>query len=158
MQDKWIVLVFVVCIVVFAAVGKSKPKALAHRFIRRGLMTPRELEFFERLRGQLPDVLIHPQVAMSAVVDVKGGTRAGRNVFDKKVLDFVVCDRFGNVLYAIELDDKSHASASARRRDVVKDDVAKAAGLHLLRYSSIKTPAEQLRRDFEAVVGRDAAR
>lgn len=153
MQEKWILFGFIALLVVFVAGGKSKPKAAAHRFVQRGLMTPREFEFFERLRGHLSDVLIHPQVAMSAVIDVKGGNLASRNSFDKKVFDFVVCDRIGRVLYAIELDDRSHATEKARRRDTVKDDVAKAAGLRVVRYSSVKTTAEQLRQDFDTVVG-----
>lgn len=49
-------------------------------------------------------------------------------------VDFVICDyRTMNVLAAIELDDRSHARASRKRRDQFLDEALSAAGVPLLR-------------------------
>jgi very-short-patch-repair endonuclease len=116
-------------------------------------MTAREFEFFCALRGALPDAVIHSQVAMAALVDVVGGNRSSRNRFDRKIFDFVVCRADGHVLYVIELDDRSHRSNAARRRDSTKDEIAEAAGLRMVRYRSERTDAAVLRRDYEAMSG-----
>lgn len=119
------------------------------RYSLRSLMTAREREFIGLLRLALPDAEIHAQVAMGALVEVVSGGRAARNRFDRKVLDYVVCSSSGTVLYAIELDDRSHLSPEAKKRDAVKNEVCAAAGLRLVRYSSVHVHASVLRSDFE---------
>ncbi|MDQ7981947.1 DUF2726 domain-containing protein [Paraburkholderia sp. SARCC-3016] len=121
-------------------------------YVRRNFMTARELEFFGALRSALPEATIHSQVAMAALIDVKGGNRSSRNSFDRKIFDYVVCAANGFVLYVIELDDRSHSGDAGRRRDAVKDGIAKAAGLRVLRYQSVRTDSQVLRRDFDAMV------
>jgi very-short-patch-repair endonuclease len=152
-----IVLVFAV-LVAIAAAGKAGRGFWVGdvRYVQRRLMTDREFEFFGSLRRALPEAVIHCQVAMAALVDVNGGKRSARNSFDRKIFDFVVCRADGHVLYVIELDDRSHRSASALRRDAVKDEIARAAGLRLVRYGSVKTDAVVLRRDFEMMAAVDA--
>jgi very-short-patch-repair endonuclease len=114
-------------------------------------MTARELEFFRLLCTALPDATIHSQVAMAALVDVKGGNRSSRNAFDRKIFDYVVCRPDGSVLYVVELDDRSHSGDASRRRDAVKDEIAKSAGLRLVRYQSVRTDPQVLKRDFDAM-------
>jgi len=49
-------------------------------------------------------------------------------------VDFVLCDfRTTDVLAAIELEDRSHAKASRRRRGEFVDDALSAAGIPLVR-------------------------
>ena len=129
-------------------VSWAKPGG-AVRYSLRSLMTAREREFIRLLRLALPDAEIHAQVAMGALVEVVGGGRAARNRFDRKVLDYVVCSSAGVLLYAIELDDRSHLSESAKKRDAVKNEICAAAGLKLVRYSSVRVHASILRSDFE---------
>ena len=64
-------------------------------------------------------------------------------------MDYVVCSSAGVLLYAIELDDRSHLSESAKKRDAVKNEICAAAGLKLVRYSSVRVHASILRSDFE---------
>lgn len=153
-----LLLVLMVGVVVFLLIaGGAKERANSlkrddsKRYVRRQLMTAREFEFFGSLRAALPEAVIHSQVAMAALIDVEGGNRAARNSFDRKIFDFVVCRADGDVLYVIELDDKSHSSASARRRDSVKDSIAGAAGLRVVRYGSAITDSTVLRRDFDSL-------
>jgi hypothetical protein len=130
-------------------VFKRRPVVGSVKYVRRSLMTAREFEFFGALRDTLPDAVIHSQVAMAALVDVRGGSRSLRNTFDRKIFDFVVCRADGHVLYVVELDD--HRGEAARRRDSTKDEIALAAGLRIVRYQSVRTDAQNLRRDYDAM-------
>jgi very-short-patch-repair endonuclease len=132
--------------------GKRRLRPRAVSYVRRSLMTAREFEFFGVLRTVLPEAVIHSQVAMAALIDVKGGNRSLRNSFDRKIFDYVVCGSNGLVLYVVELDDKSHNGDASRRRDAVKDEIAKSVGLRVVRYQSVRTDARVLRRDYEAMV------
>jgi len=148
-----LVLIFLLMalVVLVASIRKGK-RELRPEYVRRELLTSREFEFFRRLRVALPTAVVHAQVAMSALIDVKGAGKAGRNRFDRKVFDFVICTDAGRVLYVVELDDRSHASAAARKRDRVKDEIAQAVGLRVIRYGSLNTSVEVLQRDFSAMV------
>ncbi|WP_224785791.1 DUF2726 domain-containing protein [Pandoraea fibrosis] len=115
-------------------------------------MTARERAFFVSLRSALPlGVEVYSQVSMGALVSVSQGSQSARNRFDRKIFDFVVCNASGDVLYAIELDDASHARSSAQRRDDVKNSVCAAANLPLIRYRSVRTDASALRADYDRI-------
>jgi very-short-patch-repair endonuclease len=150
-----VLMIGMVVFLLVAGGAKGKVKSLkdddSKRYVRRRLMTAREFEFFGSLRAALPEAVIHSQVAMAALIDVEGGKRAARNSFDRKIFDFVVCRADGDVLYVIELDDKSHGSANARRRDSVKDSIAGAVGLRVVRYRSASIDSAVLRRDFDSL-------
>ncbi|NLU77732.1 DUF2726 domain-containing protein [Micromonospora sp. HNM0581] len=52
-------------------------------------------------------------------------------------LDFIVCDLATRMPdFAVELDDPTHRTPDARRRDGMKDAICRAAGLELLRIES----------------------
>jgi len=48
-------------------------------------------------------------------------------------VDFVICDGRGRVIYAIELDGRSHMADEAKMVDGFKDAIFKHAGIPLLR-------------------------
>lgn len=50
--------------------------------------------------------------------------------------DFVVTDKASNVLFAVEFDGESHASADAERRDALKDELCERFRLPLLRLNA----------------------
>lgn len=105
--------------------------------------TDNEWDMYWRLVKALPDHVVMPQVAMSAVVDVKllvKNRYVWRNRIDRKVLDFVVCSRGGAVVAAIELDDKTHRKAERRKADKVKNRVMEDAGIRLIRWESANKP------------------
>lgn len=132
-----------------ARVSGGKPGS---PYFRRQLMTAREKEFLSVFRAAVPEAVVHSQVAMAALIDVRG-RRSARNRFDRKIFDFVICSHDADVLYVIELDDRSHLTDAARYRDSVKDDVAAGAGLPLVRYCSVRVPADVLRSDFQRLGG-----
>ncbi len=143
-------------VIVVAAVSRAlrgqRPGGADFLYARRQLMTEREVGFFHKLRQALPQSHLFAQVSMSAIVDVKRGGLAARGRFSQKYVDFVVCSPNCRVLYVIELDDRSHNSAAARKADAVKNEILLAAGIPIKRYSSVKTDAATLVQDFREAI------
>jgi hypothetical protein len=123
-------------------------------YLPRQMLTANELEFWDRLNAAVPELIVLPQVAMSALVDTRRGLTpkertAARNRFAQKRCDFVVAGppRL-EVLVLIELDDRTHEP----RRDERRDAITAAAGYRTLRYRSKAKPSvQQLRSDILAV-------
>lgn len=130
----------------------------------RGPQTDNEWDMYWRLVKALPEHVVMPQVAMSAIVDVKLMVKnryVWRNRIDRKVMDFVICIRGGEVLAAIELDDRTHRKTERRKADKVKNRVMVDAGIKLIRWESVNKPeAAEIRRlvlgeglSFGSIVG-----
>ncbi|EHP44184.1 hypothetical protein OR16_04372 [Cupriavidus basilensis OR16] len=118
-------------------------------------MTERELQFFRVLREALPQAQVFSQVSMSAIVETRSKGKEGqaaRARFSQKYVDYVICSPNCRVLYVIELDDRSHNSARAKKADATKDEILAKAGIPLRRYSSVKTEVATLAADFQQAV------
>ena len=106
-------------------------------------MTPNELEFFHWLQQALPEFSVFPQVSFAAILtdDGKLSKKARwsvRSRFDRKIADFVICDRGTvRVRALIELDDRTHKVSSDRQRDAI----TKAAGYQTFRFKSNQKPS-----------------
>lgn len=103
----------------------------------RPILTNRERKALIALEAALPQHRIFPQVAMGALIKVKGGLPAKKrasvhNSFAQKVVDFVAEDRQSGELLLIEVDDRTHDAAKDRRRDAITE----AAG-----YRTVRVPA-----------------
>jgi len=114
----------------------------------RALMTPNEIEFFERLVKAFPNYYIFPQAAMSGLLDAKTNdgkkVQGIRNSFNRYRTDFVVY-KDGKVLSIIELDDRTHKGRE--ESDAKKDSMLKKAGYKILRFQSTNKPSiEQLQK------------
>jgi hypothetical protein len=80
---------------------------------RKPLLTSNEAEFYRRLQRALPGHVVFPQVSFGALLTDDG--RLSRNArwsvrarFDRKIADFVICDRYTlNVVALVELDDST---------------------------------------------------
>jgi very-short-patch-repair endonuclease len=108
------------------------------------LLTPNETEFFHRLERALPFYRIFPQVAFAAFLtdDGKLSRQARwslRAHFDRKIADFVICDRASlRIVALIELDDRTHVTSADRQRDAI----TKAAGYRTFRFQSRQKPSQ----------------
>lgn len=147
-------LLLVVVVAVLAATMRAR-SGPAYKYSRRSLMTDRELQFFNVLRQALPQAQIFSQVSMSAIVEAQNKGKEGqaaRARFSQKYVDYVICSPNCRVLYVIELDDRSHNSARAKKADATKDEILANAGIPLKRYSSVKMDVSTLAADFQQVV------
>jgi hypothetical protein len=116
-------------------------------FVRRHLLTPTELIFFKRLRQAFPDVLVCPQVALAAIVDIPAQynhnrfKHVNRAPFSAKYADFAIVDPdTGEVHAIIELDDYSHDAAERQAEDAVRDAMLGEVGIPVHRFDARKMP------------------
>ena len=140
----------IVLIVIFAIVGivlgsanKGKPKGKRTTIKGKRIITMNEQPTFLRLREALPEHIVLAQVAFSAFMTASG--YATRNLFNRKVADFVVLDKQFNIVAIVELDDSSHKGKEDKDAD--RDALVAEAGFRVIRYK--RTPdLEQVRADF----------
>lgn len=111
---------------------------------RKPLMTENEKEFFHRLLRALPGHAVFPQVSFAAIITDDGKLArqkrwAVRSRFNRKVADFVVCERVTlSIIALVELDDRTHSATADRDRD----ELTKAAGYQTFRFRSKQKPSE----------------
>lgn len=126
-------------------------------YVRRDLMTPAELKFYQVLASAASGMVVAPQVAMSALMDVKSSrsnsgrqfsSPAIRGKISQKRLDFVVFDaESGKIHSVVELDDSTHQSAAAKARDAERDAMLTATGYRVIRVKvASKYDVESLRK------------
>ncbi len=114
------------------------------RIRRKPLLTGSEAEFFHRLQRALPAFHVFPQVSFAAFLTDDGKLArkaqwAVRAKFDRKIADFVICDRQTlKVVAVVELDDRMHSAQADRQRDAIM----KAAGYQTIRYQSRQKPSQ----------------
>lgn len=123
-----------------------------HPFLRHD-----ETELYHRLRQTLRFATVFPQVAMAAIVTEKGRNRVARNAFDRKYVDYLICDHLSlKPLYVIELDGASHRSKEAQKRDATKDRVFHSAGIPVVRYTEKDISSHIILRDYLRITGAPA--
>jgi len=102
--------------------------------------------------------VICPKVRLGDVLFIQKGTDAKlrqsvQNRIIQKHLDFLLLDsKTFKPVYAIELDDVSHRSAAAQKRDLVKDKALKDAGLQVIR---VPVQATYMLSDIEVAFGKN---
>jgi len=136
------VAILVIAPAVFLIIRGRKP--WLSRIRRKPLLTANEAEFFHRLQRALPGFYVFPQVSFAAFLTDDGQLSrnaqwAVRARFDRKIADFVVCERGSlKVVAVVELDDRTHDATADRQRD----SITKAAGYQTIRYQSRQKPSE----------------
>lgn len=118
-------------------------KPVHKRVTKKQLMTANEKEFFRRIVQGCPDYWVFSQVAMGAILKENNDVSPEdmwkvRGAFDKKICDFILCDKASlEPRVIIELDDATHV----RTKDAQRDLLTKAGGLPTLRYESKRKPS-----------------
>lgn len=144
-----VVLVLVAAIVIAALKKRNaiEPKETAETEApkRKRLLSQREEAMYNRLTSALPDSRILAQVSFGALLSAR--SRATRNSFDRKIADFVVCDKALQIMAVIELDDDSHKTKG--EEDKSRDSLLTNAGYRVIRYANVPD-IEQVQRDFPA--------
>lgn len=144
MNATWVLLaIILIAAVVIGELAKKQVSGSAERPKRRWPLTKNEAAMYHRLVQALPGKVIFAQVSFGALLTAR--SRAARNRFDRKVADFVVCDKALQVLAVIELDDSSHKGREFK--DAARDKLLLEAGYRVIRYPRIPN-VEKLRSDF----------
>ena len=110
-------------------------------YAAKHILTRREYRFYQLLRpeAEAHGCMVCPKVGVKdllAVTDTKNYMKYFHKIAQKHV-DFVICDHDLHVLFAVELDDSSHETKGARRRDHFKDKAFAAATIPLKRIRDI---------------------
>ncbi|WP_212511762.1 DUF2726 domain-containing protein [Acinetobacter seifertii] len=144
-----IVGIFLIAIMVLAILSVLKKGESKNRNAKRNpikgkrIITMNEQPTFMKLKEALPEHIILAQVAFSAFMTAQGYTT--RNLFNRKVADFVVLDKAFNIVAIVELDDSSHKGKE--KFDAERDALIHEAGFKVIRYK--RTPElVQIHRDF----------
>ncbi|MDO7540425.1 DUF2726 domain-containing protein [Acinetobacter nosocomialis] len=141
--------IFLIAIMILAILsvlkkGESKNRNAKRTPIKgKPIITMNEQPTFMKLKEALPEHIILAQVAFSAFMTAQG--YATRNLFNRKVADFVVLDKAFNIVAIVELDDSSHKGKE--QFDAERDALIHEAGFKVIRYK--RTPElVQIHRDF----------
>lgn len=148
MKSIWYIpcIVLLLLVVVFFIYRKKN----YYPYAARHLLTKREYRFYLLLREVADEYhyIICPKVGVKdllSVTDQKQYMKYFHKIAQKHV-DFVICDKDLYVLFAIELDDSTHETRDARKRDHLKDKAFAAAGIPLKRITEIDK--KQIRKLF----------
>lgn len=111
-------------------------EALPYR-LRDDFISPAEASFLHVLKNMVGDkMLICPKVSFAELFFVaqSNNRQTYRNKIDRKRVDFVLCNpKTFKPVFAIELDDSSHARPDRIERDEFVNAVFETAGLPLVR-------------------------
>ena len=133
-----------IAFVVIATLKAKKPGRTSQEIpTKKALMTEQETAMYNRLKQSLPQHHVFTQVSFGALITAK--SRPIRNLFDRKIADFVVCDSALQVVAAIELDDSSHKNKAAS--DKKRDELLTGAGYRVVRYKTIPD-IDKVKADF----------
>lgn len=113
------------------------PSPTRARYVtRKSLLSKAEVAFHKVLLEAVPEAPIFPKVRVADVMDAAERYSGDFLRISQKHFDWVLCHPVSfEPLIAIELDDSSHQwSHKQQKNDQVKDDAAREAGIHLLRF------------------------
>lgn len=126
-----LLVILAVCVIAQAVQRNRFPYAPKY------LLTKREYHFYLLLRRIADEYhcMICPKVGVKDLLAVTSRHQYMKyfHKIAQKHIDFVICDQDLHVLFALELDDSSHDTKSARDRDKFKDRAFKSAGIPLKR-------------------------
>lgn len=101
------------------------------------LLTKSEYTFFKALQKILDNdkYIICPKVRLEDFIDVtdKQEIFKYRGYIKSRHVDFLICDNNLHILFAIELDDKTHNSEKAKNTDEFKNKLFEKIGIKLYR-------------------------
>ena len=110
-------------------------------------LTMNEQPMFTKLRQILePEYIVLAQVSFGAILWTR--SKAVRNRFNRKIVDFVICDKAFNVIVVSELDDSSHKGKE--ERDAERDLLLNEADIAVIRYKFIPD-SEKIRDDIKLI-------
>ncbi len=136
-----LILIIIVAVLIFVIKNqKNTAPQSNYSYKQKTLMTDNEYEFLNRLISAFPNHYIFPQVSMGAIMDVATADnkriQAGRNTFNRKIIDYIIYSKDKKIVAIIELDDKTHN----KDKDDKRDAMLLQAKYNLYRFDSRKKP------------------
>ena len=124
---------------------KSKSSKSYSYSLKKSVFTNNELVFYKELRNAASSYIILSKINMKDVLDAKNNQSAF-NAITQKHFDFLLCEPLScKPILVIELDDSSHNTDKAKKRDSDKNSACKSAGLPILRVTNATGLQEKIR-------------
>ncbi len=141
-------------VVNFQIEAKKKRRQKAASYTQRPVMTATERRLYYTLATAVGgEFLLFAQVQLTGFIRPagRGDDYTALNKIHRKSVDFLLCDRSGNAVVAIELQDWTHNRADRQRADAVKAAALESAGVPLIEFHAQNLPSvteisEKLRR------------
>ena len=139
-----VVIALLIAVAIRKKSGVGKLEGPWPLYAKKPLTTPEQI-LYHRMVKALPEHIVLAQVQVSRVLGVKKGFnfREWNNRINRLSYDFVVCSKDSTVLFAVELDEKSHDAEARAYTDRKKDKATNAAGIKLVRWHVKSLPDEQ---------------
>lgn len=143
MQDNYtfILISFALIILILLLMFARVLFARRYPYQAKPILTRREYQFYILLRREtdMRGLMVCPKVGLKDLLGIttKNNYMKYFRLIASKHIDFVICDPSLRVLFAIELDDSSHDTKEARKRDHFKDQAFRSAKIPLKRVRDI---------------------
>lgn len=144
-----LLIVFLGIVFFLFALPKNQEKSLETElrpYIAKNPLTATETVFYHKLIEALPEYVVLAQVQLSSFLKVDQSQinwQSNRKWFghiSQQSIDFLVCTKQFSIIAAIELDDKTHYSDDAVKRDYKKSRNLEAAKVPLIRWHAEAMP------------------
>jgi competence protein ComGC len=123
---------------------ESEPTFNLESFRAKNTLTQTELKLYHILRLALPEFYILAQVQMSSFINVYTEDIEDKwnhlNKIIKKSVDYLVIDKTGNTIAAIELQDKSHERQDRKESDKLKKIILAQVEIPLVEFHANSLP------------------
>lgn len=129
----WMIFSSILIIIGLCLIFSQDDKKQRQPIHARPILTEREKQMFFLLKETFPQSIILTQVSFNAFMTAQGFHT--RNLFNRKMIDFVITDQDFNIIAMIELDDQSHIGRE--QIDAERDAMIQEAGYPILRYTQI---------------------
>ena len=116
--------------------------------LRDGLFSKREYAFYRVLRRSCgkKGLKVCPKVRLADILDVKTDDLEKNRVWFRTIaqlhVDFLILGKNDRFLFCVELDDSTHGTDEARKKDNLKDCCFMKAGIPLFRCQKIMNDEE----------------
>lgn len=166
MDNSLIAVIVIAGIAVLLLLSKGKAGSRAYPYRKSNyLMSKAERSFYGVLVQAVGDSgVVFSKVRVADVISPQKGLKRGDwqrafNAISSKHFDFIVCEPADcAITLAVELDDSSHGSSKARKRDDLLNGACLSAGLPLLRIKAARSYAlAEIQRQVAAAISPSAA-
>lgn len=134
-----IIVVLIIVLVLIKKYSNTESSKIGSFRARRFLMSKSELAFYKAMCLYLPpDKTIMSKVGLKDIIETTSSDKRQRSSdwgrIKSKHVDFILLESStSQILACIELDDSSHSSQTAQKRDNIKNDALSSASIPLKR-------------------------
>ncbi len=122
----------------------ARAETAESRYRKKPVLTETERSLYYTLAAAVDgEFLLFSQVQLTGFMRPEGGRAdyAGLNQIHRKSVDFLLCDKNGNAVVAIELQDWTHNREDRKRADAVKARALMSAGVPLIEFHAEELPS-----------------